>query len=669
MKKLFSIMMFSAVCILTPFFALTGCKDSASDCYDINVRLIGGNTSIYVNTQETYSVYAETTEIIYVYFSNGYDHSNASITVNGEVKEGDVYYSLDNTLVGDSPDFSKNRKLRLVLEDINESQDVKIDVSNCSQVNNFVTLSEDIITGARYAIKKENIQPYKFLTELSSSVVDIYDVPVTGKIEIPYGACFWLLLNHFEEGLSGIDRVYLNGRPYKYGNQDVYYIPSIYSNLEISKKTKNANSTYVIDDNYYNFNTFTILPANDSNYVNFLPWTDVDASETDSSVNVNGNDIKPVLSYNFGYYLYLGDEENPKNDPVLDLNFNDNNGLAETKNYISSKMYIELNVNEHLSFDAFDFFISKDRYGLQSKSVESNIFKVGDKNYLILSKTDIQEFIILKEGHESGVMFLGFSLDENYLKDNMFGVKIEYTHNVDESTKENGTFFSTASSGANCYEGLIQYEQNEEVVYYPKEVAEENKLFLKLGGENEIDCQHYTGATILVKDTEGNILKTINTEFQGDELITNRKTIEIDLTNVEESKIILSITYQIKDSDASMHKLSFEHLNLEEGQKLYVSTNIFVDTPVWTEVNSDTNDLYISADQPIYYYISSQNNIRLTFGINLEELNYCVDNGWVVDIEGNSYLVNDTRGTIIVRYAIVAENLWIDNECLIYVTV
>lgn len=666
MKRSFSIMMLGALCALTPCFALAGCGGINSDSYDITVTLIGGKEGIYVNSEGTHSVSSGETETITVYFSSGYDHSNISITVNGDSKTGEVYYSEDNTVVGDSPDFSKSRTVNLILEDINENKDVNIDVSNCNLVDKTITLSEDIRAEARYALKKENALSYDFLTGLSSNVVNIYNVPVTGEIKIPYGFSFWLLLNHVEGDVSGINRAYLYGKPYKYGNQDVYYSSNVYDDFEVSK---NVGDNDVGDEFNYNLNTFTIVPANDSNYINFNVWTDVGVSQEDSNiVNVNGTNIKQVTSYNLSYYLYIGEEENPQNDPVLDLNFNENNGLTETKNWISSKMYIELQVNEQLSFDAFDFFISRDRYGVQAKSVESNIVEVDNKHFLILDKSDVEEFIVQKEGYESGCMFLVFKVDQDYLAENMFGAKVEYTKDVNKSTRENKTFFSTKSSGTDYYNGLIQYESMNEVLYYPKSLIQDNKLFLELGGQNDIDCQHYTGATVLVKSASGTLLKTINTTFEGDEIVNNRKTVEIDLTDITESKIILSVTYQNKSADISNHRLSFEHLNLGDGQKLYISTDLSVAEPVWTEVDTNTDNLYISASQPIYYYITSGENSSLKFKISLEKLNYIVDSGFVTDIENTEYFVRNEENAVAVCYARIAENLWIEENCVIYVT-
>ena len=686
MKKNFQKLIL-AVFLLVPCFVLVGCGKSASN--KISVNLVGGNENIYfqnVSSGQTSinfdNVSSKDNYEIAVVFNNGFDHTALSATLNGEYVSGSFVYS-DGSVIGNSVDYSQSREWHYSFSGVKADQNLQIDVSKCQKASLQIGVVEDLSGVVRYGVRKDSVGT-KYISNISNNMFknnSTFDLPADGKIDITYGDTVYMFVkNTFFDGCEdyalkvGADEyVYsakLNGEEVEVNGYKVFVIKNIDNNIEVSYSKKSKNNQYYDSAAEYP-NVFSVEHIAWSSSIIDAPYTDSENYDSENTITVNGKVLKAITSYfGSGLYMYVGENQNPTDDPVID----------STNTWLSNKMYIVVSIagGETIPEDAVLYFMDNDRGDNKTAIDSTKIIKIDDyKVCVILEKADVERYLKDVESNgqlcKTGHAYIGFDLPESRLQEK-FGVKVRYN-----SRPENYKLSDSIVGFANSMP-YVKYEQvNGEmsVISYwnmSQLAIEENKMYVMAGStNNDVRVKHYTGAKIMVLDATGQMIGTqIDYNFTSTELQNNNAQIEIPssiLSQINGGDVV-EICIELKEaiSDQSNHTIDFSNIDLSGGKKILFSTDFNASMDKWIEVNEDNKalvDVKISAGSPLYYIVIdmsySLNSIKLYYG----DINNYVDvstSSSCSDVEDQGIFVEIMSEMYSVKY-LALNKTFMENEC------
>lgn len=620
MKKKFNLLFILG--IIASCFILNACggkQDVEAQCKVI-CSINAGENEVNLNGMENQEYYVNKGDNfeLQVYFSVGYEHKNVSITLNDSKIDGGTLYYDTNEVVGDIADYGRPRILK-VNATINSDSEIIVDATNCGLTSISLTLDEELSDAKVVYLKKEFEEDNNYIESLNSSNIEKVINAENNKIDVLYGRKFFLLLK------TSNDYVYLgeqftykctnyDGNDYLYNGYNVFYYSGLNSPCNVS-----LNSSYnEISDQYSNpqkdiFNLITSSSCK-INTIYYSINEDYNSEyELDNVVMDDGKVLKST--YNIGYYnyvynrMYIGSANSAK-EGLADTSCSEEELKAMNKDILYINIYTEY---EYLLQD-LDYYLAphwNSPFSEWIKIDSSKFTKIGGKTFLILTKEDVLSFIMNdEENNQLGYAYLKYKPNEEYYNQNYLGIysninendylNYSYLNNYDYTEIVNDkTIFNIKKSDIFTSEGY------------------NNSLTIGLGSvtSSPLDAL-YLSARISITNESGTYSKTLTTTF--DEADNNYKEYMLDLSGAENEKILyINVSYTTKPFSTETFTVSFEKLQLESGNKLYISTNPFADFNEWTEVTKDLSGVTISKNQGLYYIIvtddfsANQNKLSL----------------------------------------------------------
>ena len=670
-KKIFFSLLFAIFMLIPSMFIFSSCGTTKEEKYLVTAIINGENENIKmrVNYEETnhFSKMVTNTDniTIEVLFDEGYDHSNLVLKINDEL----VTPTFSDT------DISVCRTMILDLQNINENKVIDIDVSNCGLANMTIQLSEEIPSGSLYAIKRQDVDDSVFVSELSASVTDEIKRISNNSFSVPYGRNFYLLLDPTVTAIKLGDKVYnpsmINGKIYTSNNKYIYYIDGIKENVTVEKYVENYSDNYDNRNFIPNIVTLEIVPTN----INLRLGTDKRIESEETVKLADGTPVYSVGSYN-GYYMHIAGTDSQ----ILSNYFNKTFGNEDNLQWITDKLYVFFS-SYNIEMDNVKFYISSSKEG----AIGSNRVEISkDNGCLVINLSDIETFDDLQTDdatkilrtkkfgaeeneYQTGYIYLYAEIDETWLKNNMTGFKVH--SNFDDLDNEVRLSDNINNGHTQAY---IQYKNGDKLFYYTNTIlAEEtNKLYLTLGGSNDIFETHFSSARITITNGNGDtVLSPTLFTFNDEEKANNFKYINLSEYPAINSfdEISIEIHYNITDSDSSTHTISFENLDLSS-RKLYITTqDVYNQKDItWIEVTNETKNITISVDTPLHYYLVSDNNsnekLNLAYIGDDERPYVCTVTNPETDLD-NKYLTIITENNEYFIYALTLQTTWISENC------
>lgn len=627
------------IMILPAMFVLVSCGEKEKT-YSVSAVLLNHDEDDYnisLSSAFDSTVDAGGSTTIEVNFVSGYDHVPLVAKLNEKEVQGVVIYTeTGDELNAEDIDYSKPRTWKLKLENIREDKSVVIDVKDCGLVDVKLSINSTEATTARVALK--NTEYSGFVLGLNEQTVLGYKNFENYETKIPFGKPFYVLLDGNFDTINIGGFIYyksmLLGENYYKDGQSVFYVYDGItkpSTVGFDKDADSVEEPYYADE--YGCFHLDVEPLENVSFLLSSWWTEKDYEGYLSTDTINGVQIKDITSTSgTSYLMYIGNHS-----------IEDHLNKIPNSEYVSDKMYVKINVYDETMFGNGSFYLADDKNGKNKTKLPDECVKKSENGdtFIVLKRDDVFKYFKVVETSNSyyttGHAFLFFELNSEYLTANMTGFKVNSSENLKEPFKINTTSVDEMN-GFKYIQNGVYYFNNSDI--FDAENNYKNNISV-VAGVNYNDLLHnrYNKVSARVLDEKGNKIIFDGTleskNFTLDS--TGRVLIPIPAFSVDCKEIIVNLTYEVSARDVSEHVISFENLNLADGEELYIS----LDLVNWTKVSKDTANIVISYAKPLYYYTSIDGKKATLKDANNNTVNVEYFNDFVTDIDGVTITVGE----------------------------